>query len=77
MSDRGRGERPVCACGKSLPNFSMQSVGVLYADPSTFTITGVTFHVRCTCGATWDLKKTPNTQPAPATLAPCSTKEEP
>ncbi len=67
MGDTGRGERPVCSCGNPLPNFTMQSVGMLYADPSTVTITAVTFHVRCArCGTTWDLKKTPNSEPDPA-----------
>lgn len=49
---------PVCECGRALPNFGSQQCQAYNAKAEDFTVEAVTFHVRCACSRTWDLKKT-------------------
>ena len=45
---------PHCeACGASVPPFELTLFPV-----ADWTLMAVTFHVRCPCGAPWDLRKT-------------------
>lgn len=49
--------RPHCAkCKADLPTFDGVTMNLMDSDP-TFELLAATFHVRCKCGAVWDLKK--------------------
>jgi hypothetical protein len=51
--------RPHCpACGRDAPTFDGSPLFISEHDLARWTITAMTFHLRCPCGAEWDLKKT-------------------
>jgi hypothetical protein len=51
--------RPHCsACGRDAPTFSQSSLALSEHDLAGWTLQAMTFHLRCPCGAEWDLKKT-------------------
>lgn len=51
--------RPHCpSCGREAPKFSGFVLDTLSDDLGEWTMTGVTLHLVCPCGAEWDLKKT-------------------
>ncbi len=51
-------KHPHCEkCGTDLPKFDGAYVLALANEPSDHEVIGITYHVRCRCGAPWDLRK--------------------
>ena len=52
-------QRPHCpSCGRDVPTFHQSTFMVSESDLAGWVLQAVTFHIRCPCGAGWDLKKT-------------------
>lgn len=52
-------QRPHClSCGLNVPTFDGSPLYFSEHDLAGWSITAMTFHLRCPCGAEWDLKKT-------------------
>jgi len=50
---------PHCAnCKGPLPNFNFANFTLFAGEADGVTLMAVTFHIRCKCGAPWDLRKT-------------------
>jgi hypothetical protein len=50
--------RPHCSnCDRRLPNFNSMMMNVSSDEMAGAKLEGITFHVRCECGNTWDLRK--------------------
>ena len=50
--------RPHCQnCNRRLPNFNSMMMNLSSEELGETKVEGLTFHVRCGCGSTWDLKK--------------------
>jgi hypothetical protein len=44
-------------CGKRLPNSNSMMMNVSSDELGGTKLEGLTFHIQCACGTTWDLKK--------------------
>jgi hypothetical protein len=52
-------ERPHCPrCETDVPTFNRTNIDTSPAELGEFELLAVTFHVKCPCGAEWDLRKT-------------------
>jgi hypothetical protein len=52
-------ERPHCpSCGRDAPTFAQSSLSLSESDLAGWALRALTFHLRCPCGAEWNLKKT-------------------
>lgn len=50
-------QAPHCAkCKAPLPNLNSTSLSMAFEE-GDFDVLGFTLHIRCKCGATWDLQK--------------------
>jgi len=51
-------QKPHCSvCKEDLPTFKGMSLSVNPTDLGETEIEAITFHVRCKCGAKWDMRK--------------------
>lgn len=49
---------PHCpSCDRRLPNFNSMMLNLSLEELGETKLEGITFHVRCECGAAWDAKK--------------------
>jgi hypothetical protein len=51
--------RPHCpVCKADVPTFDQTMVNISVAELGKFELTAITYHVKCPCGAEWNLRKT-------------------
>ncbi|HYB52828.1 MAG TPA: hypothetical protein VEG84_03090 [Thermoanaerobaculia bacterium] len=51
-------QKPHCAtCGRALPDLKSVQITAMADEFGDTSLYALTFHVRCACGAPWDLRK--------------------